>query len=206
LRLASLYDATWDFTLYGEGFLALIGDTTRYISVDRLINHPTLDPDYVSVKEYISETLSGKSFESEKITPPVLVDMLEKDCQKALGLVDKIDVANNSSLMYEIADIKAWSYLGLHLAEKLKGALALETYRRAGGDQNKQEAIDYLETALKYWDEVIAITRPIYKDMPLTHYNHGSHDRNDDNLFHWALIRDEVANDIEIAKKAVINP
>jgi hypothetical protein len=36
--------------------------------------------------------------------------------------------------------------------------------------------------------------------MRLTHYNHNSFDANDNNLFHWALIRDEVANDVEIGK------
>jgi hypothetical protein len=50
---------------------------------------------------------------------------------------------------------------------------------------------------------VIEITRPIYKDMPLTHYNGSSRDRNDNNLFHWARIRPEVARDVEIAEKAV---
>lgn len=35
--------------------------------------------------------------------------------------------------------------------------------------------------------------------MKLTHYNHNFFVPNDDNLFHWALIRDEVARDVEIA-------
>ena len=36
LRLASLYDSRWDFTLYSEGFLALQGEYTNYIGVDSL--------------------------------------------------------------------------------------------------------------------------------------------------------------------------
>ena len=40
LRLASFHAATWDYTLYSEGFLALQGDYTRYISVDQLIDLP----------------------------------------------------------------------------------------------------------------------------------------------------------------------
>ncbi len=203
LRLASLYDSRWDFTLYGEGFMALIGDFTQYISVDQLIDHPTLDPDYVSVKDFVEKRTSGGSFGKDQITPPVLIDMLEEDAQKALGLVEDIDTENDASLMYEVADIKAWSYLGLHLAEKLQGAVALQTYRIKGGEENKQNAVDHLEKALDYWDKVIEITRPIYRDMPLTHYNGSSHDRNEDNLFHWALIRPEVAQDIEIAKDAI---
>jgi len=116
--------------------------------------------------------------------------------------VKNINVSGNASLMYEVADVRVWANLGLHLAEKLRGALALQTYRVAGGEDNKQEAIEHLQWALAFWDEVVAITRPIYRDMRLTHYNGSSFDANDDNLFHWALIRDEVAQDVEIARTA----
>ncbi|MCG6912461.1 hypothetical protein LJE86_00935, partial [bacterium BMS3Abin03] len=74
---------------------------------------------------------------------------------------------------------------------------ALETYRLQGRLQD--EAIQHLKKALGYWDKVIEITRPIYKDMPLTHYNHNFFTANKNNLFHWALIRDEVARDVDIA-------
>ena len=55
---------------------------------------------------------------------------------------------------------------------------------------------------MAYWDEVVKITRPLYKDMRLTHYNHNFFVANDNNLFHWALIRDQVANDVKIARDA----
>ncbi|WP_198411345.1 hypothetical protein [Marinimicrobium alkaliphilum] len=202
LRLASLYDSTWDFTLYSEGFLALQGDYTRYISVDQLIDRPTLDPDYVSVADYVQTRRDGGSFGVERITPPILSQQLERDNREALRLVENIDVSESASLMYEVADVKTWANLGLHLAEKLKGAVALQNFRLSGDVDYQQAAIAHLEQALAYWDKVIEITRPIYKDMPLTHYNHNFFEANEDNLFHWALIRDEVAEDIEIARKA----
>jgi hypothetical protein len=200
LRLASLFDSTWDFTLYGEGFLALEGEITRYISVDRLIKQPTMDPAYVSVGEYVATLSKGGSFGNGRVTPPILVDMLERDANEALRLVNDIDTSGSASLMYEVADVKTWANLGLHLAEKLRGAVALQTYRLRGGEEHKGEAILHLERALKYWDEVIKITRPIYRDMPLTHYNGNSRDANDNNQFHWARIRGEVARDVEIAR------
>ncbi|MEJ2080413.1 MAG: hypothetical protein P8020_21540 [Acidobacteriota bacterium] len=203
LRLASLYDSRWDFTLYSEGFLALQGDYTKYISVDRLANQPTMDPDYVSVVDYVKTMLKGGSFGAGRVTPPILIARLERDNREALRLVKDIDTTGNASLMYEVSDVKTWANLGLHLAEKLRGALALTQYRLKGGEDNKKEAIDHLQQALGYWDEVIKITRPIYRDMPLTHYNNNFFDANPDNLFHWALIRDQVANDVEIARKAV---
>lgn len=200
LRLASLYDSTWDFTLYGEGFLALQGERTKYISVDRLIDQPTMDPDYVSVHDYVATLASGGSFGAGRVTPDKLIEMLERDNLEALRLVKDIDVANDASLLYEVADVRVWAQLGLHLADKLRGAIELETYRTAGGDEHKQAAIDHLTRALAHWDEVVRITRPLYRDMPLTHYNHNAFVANDDNLFHWALVRDEVAHDVEIAR------
>lgn len=197
LRLASVYDSKWDFTLYSEGFLALQGDSTKYISVDQLIEQPTMASEYVSVKEYVEKTLKGETFDYGIITPVKLAHMLERDNREALRLVEKIDVSGNASLMYEVADIKVWAYLGLHLAQKLRGAVALQTYRLQGDKQD--EAIQHLKKALDYWDTVVEITRPIYKDMRLTHYNHNFYTANDNNWFHWALIRNEVAKDVDIA-------
>jgi hypothetical protein len=202
LRLASLYDSGWDFTLYGEGFMALIGDSCNYISVNRLINQPPLDPDYVSVRNYVDTISRGGSFGKSKITPPVLIEMLNRDCEKALQLVADINTVKNASLMYEVADVKAWANLGLHLSAKLKGAISLQTFYMGGDEKNRTDAVKYLEEALGFWDRIIEITRPIYRDMPLTHYNGSSYDRNDNNLFHWEKIRPEVANDVETARKA----
>jgi len=204
LRLASAFDFTWDFTLYSEGFMALDSRVKRveYISLERLMKQPTTDPNYVSVINFVNATSSGDLLQKDKITPPVLIQMLERDANKALELVKDIKTSDNNSLMYEVADIKTWANLGLHFAEKLKGAVALQTYKLQGGEQHKQNAVKHLKNSLKYWDVVIAITRPIYNDMPLVHYSeeNGKHWReNDQRRFHWALIRPLVAKDIEYA-------
>ena len=137
--------------------------------------------------------------------------MLEKDCTHALELVKNIipTVNDNRDLIYELADIRTWSYLGLHYAEKLRAAVALHIARSTGNEDKREEAIAHLEKGLKYWDEVIAITRPLYNDMPLTHlqgYGRGDRDgshwqKYDNLLFHWAIIRPDVEKDIEIAKE-----
>ena len=86
--------------------------------------------------------------------------------------------------------------------------MALQTYRLQGGEVNKQNAVKYLENALHYWDLVVEITRPIYKDMPLAAYSY-PHEGNlsvidDSRRFHWEKLRPEVANDIAIARNAVV--
>lgn len=135
LRLASSFDFSWDFSLYSEGFMAMNRQSMDYISVDRQITQPPADPDYISTGDYVNTLSSGRSFSKDKITPPVLAGMLENDCQIALRLVKDIKTAHNSSLMYEVSDVKAWANLGLYFAEKLKGAVALQTYRLKGGEK-----------------------------------------------------------------------
>ena len=217
LRFASFFNFTTDLTLYSEGMLAQLRRTRDnpktgifYVSVDRLINQPPLDPDYVSVAEYVKTIAEGNSFGPERIIPSDLAKMLEHDCNRALELVKDINVDKDKdkALVYEVADIKAWSYLGLHFAEKIRGAVALQTFRIQGGEENKQNAITHLEKGLQYWDNVISITRPLYNDMPLVHYSEmdgtsGTRWKEFDHMrFHWELIRTDVANDIEIAKES----
>jgi hypothetical protein len=202
LRLASLYDSRWDFTLYGEGFLALQGDYTKYISVDQLIRQPVMDPDYVSVADFVAAERKGAAFPAGRVTPPALADRLERDNREALRLVAGIDTGADASLMYEVADVRTWAHLGLHLAEKLRGAVALQSFRLGGGEEPRSRAVAHLERALAEWDEVVRITRPLYRDMKLTHYNHNFFVANDRNLFHWALVREEVAADVAIARAA----
>jgi hypothetical protein len=206
LDLASLYDSRWDFTLYSEGFLALQGEHTRYIGVDALIRQPTMDPDFVSVADFVKALQAGTSFGPPRVTPDHLADRLETRSREALKLVARIDTRADASLMYEVADVRVWANLGLHLAEKLRGAVALETFRATGVEEYRTGAVAHLEKALGHWDEVIRITRPIYRDMKLTHYNGNAFEANPDNLFHWALIRDEVARDVEIARRGQPTP
>jgi hypothetical protein len=208
LRLASLFDFTWDFSLYSEGMMALDNIVKRvdYISIDRLISQPVTDPDYVSVAEYVKTISAGGSFAKNRVTPPELARLLEQDCRKALALVKNISTTTNKALLYEVADVKTWANLGLHLAEKLRGAIALQTYREQGDERYKQEAIKHLETALWFWDTVISITGPLYNDMPLVHYSEqdGKPWKENDHLrFHWEKLRPDVARDIETAKHAV---
>jgi len=210
LRTASFFDFTSDLTLYSEGMMAQLGrdKTLKYIGVDDQIKRAVLDPDAsVSIADYVKTTLAGGSIDAKKTTPPMLADMLDKDCNKALELVKNIKTSKNTALMFEVADIKTWANLGLNLAEKMRGGVALQTYRTKGGEENKQNAVAHLEKALHYWNEVVKITRPIYNDMPLTHMmDQGGKSWKDNyyDKFHWALIAPQVAADVEVAKNAKV--
>ncbi|MBO0949118.1 hypothetical protein [Fibrella forsythiae] len=206
LRLASAFDFTWDFSLYSEGMMAHDANkNVSYISVNQQITQPVLDPAYMSVLDFVRATTAGRPIETNRVTPLALASMLETDCRKALLLVGPIKTTTNRSLAYEVADVKTWANLGLHLAAKLRGAVALQTYRSTGNETMKQAAVQHLKAALGYWDEVVAITRPLYKDMPLVHLSEqkGSTPAQNDKLrFHWAYLRPQVAADVTVAEQA----
>jgi hypothetical protein len=210
LRFASNFDCGWDFTLYSEGFMALnpfnetanpTGPNVEYVTVDRLINQPPLDTTYVSIAEYVKVIAEGETFTEERMTPIKLAEGLEHDCLRALDLVKDIDVDGNKALMYEVSDIQVWAYMGLHLAEKIKGALALQFFRAQHKTEDKLIARAHFKKALELWDKVVEITRPIYNDMPLTHLSEQNGkiwQENNHRRFHWELIRSDVAKDLTI--------
>lgn len=136
-----------------------------------------------------------------------MAERLKNDCTQALELVKNIDVSNNKTLLYEVADVKIWANLGLYFSEKTQGAIALQLYRKQGDEKQKQLAVKYLESALTYWDEVVKISQPIYKEMPLVHFSEQknmSKETINELRFHWSILRKDVAYDIELAKNAVV--
>jgi hypothetical protein len=200
LRLASIYDSTWDLTLYGEGFMSLENGRMNYISVSKLMNQKTMDPQYLSIADFVTEKTSGSSGLTSSISPLQVADQLQRDALRALKLVADLEDSASNSLRYEIGDVKIWANLGLHLAEKIRGAVHLKTFQISGEESNRALAIRHLETALSYWDKVISVSRPLYKDMPLTPYLH-----NENALFHWEKLRPSVEADLQIAGDFIVN-
>lgn len=106
LRLASLFNSTWDHTLYNEGMMWLNGPAMDYIGADDLIAHEVLDPGYVAVGDYVAATNAGRAFEADRITPPILASQLEADSREALRLVEDVGASRSTELMYEVADVR----------------------------------------------------------------------------------------------------
>jgi hypothetical protein len=197
LRLASFYRATWDFTLYSEGFWALPG----FISLPRMMDRETLDPEYVSIRDYMRAVKAGEPFEEGRKTPPRLAEALERDATEALDLVASLEARSRKPgpIDYELADIRAWSHLSLYFAHKLRSAVALETYRHTGDATAHARALAEIEKAAEHWDAVIEVTSPLYADVPLPHWS--ERDRPGD-LFSWEQLRPEVRQDIEYVRNA----
>ncbi len=200
LKLASFYRATWDYTLYSEGFLAPVkpGDTkgaSPFISIDELIANRTLDPTYISIPDFVSGARTGPGL----VTPLDLADGLEADGREALKLVTSLRPAGSATtgaLECELEDIETWAYLSLYFADKLRAGTTLESYRRLGGAEVKRKAIRLLERAAVYWDKVYKITSSHYIETPYV----------DGTAFSWEKYRPQVLLDIETARRATSDP
>ena len=197
LRLASFHKGTWDFTLYSEGFSSINAQSNpdRFLGIEDLIGHPVLDPDYVSIKDYVQGLRTGRVFPPAAVVPPRLADELEADGQQALDLLSSAGQSADPAWAFEMADARAWAYLSLYFAEKLRGTVAYHQVQTGADPSRRDAAVDHLTRALGWWDELVRVTKPVYAVMPLAHLHHQNRP------FHWELLRPQVARDLELARQ-----
>jgi len=197
LRFSSFVYSTWDLTMYAEGLLVprrwqgnYDDNKSPFLSLEELMAYEVLDPDYISVRDYVRSVLDD-SLDMSKITPLQLSEELRQIGKQALDIVRDID-NENPTLECEILDIKAWSYQCFYFAEKLKAAVALESYRLNGDELKKDEAVALLKIAKNDWQELINVTKPHYQAIP--------NKQTRDSYFSWDRFLSEVERDIEVAK------
>jgi hypothetical protein len=176
-RIAGSFWWTWDYTFYTEGLLS----HGRFLRLESLMRTRPTEPNFVSVKEYGN---GGTDF-GKRITPLQLATGLEQDCSRALEIVDGI-TTKDGTLQCEIADIQAWSHLGLYFARKLRAAVALH-------QGNKSDAIRRLEEASAHWKAVVKVTEAHLQESSLGHLG--------GTKFHWKNYQVEVDADIDWVKK-----
>ncbi len=194
LIIASYWNATWDYTLYSEGLISIMNNKkVKLISLQQMCDKIPMDPDYLSVKDFIQ---NGESNAIGKITPVNLADSIDVFCNEALTELKNISAEGNNDLLYEISDIRTWANLGLYFSNKLHAAVQFQKYLDSGDKTALNLAIEWLTKANGNWHQAVVITQPIYKPMPLQHY-----ERNDNEYFHWSKVETEVMEELESLKK-----
>lgn len=208
LRLASFHSATWDYTLYSEGFLAPVQNgfndkVSPFISIDELIKHRTLDPTYLSIPDYVESTIGNINIDDTLLTPLELADDLESDGNRALKLLEDVNHRagqNVHTLNCEIADVQTWAYLSLYFADKLRAGVALETFRKTKSEEQQRKAIELLENAAQHWKEIIKVTQLHYNPVPAVQLSRLKQKHKA--VFSWEQYNDQVQRDIQIAEAA----
>jgi len=209
LKLASFFRATWDYTLYSEGFLSpmptggLADDISSFISIDELIDHATLDPAFLSIKEYVLLLKAGKEVPVGKQSPLSLADSLEADARIARSRISTIRPGASPTLECELADLQTWAWLSFYFADKLRAGVALQTFRLSGGDENRQRAISHLTKCLAHWQKVSESTLSHYHVVPYIEGNTFASEAYKDALrFSWVKYTPQVERDIELARES----
>lgn len=193
LMIASYWNATWDFTLYSEGMLAMENNKVRLISLQQMSEKQPMETTYMSISEFLEN--GGKPV-SGKISPVQLADSLESFCLTALKTVETIKTEGNVDLLYEVSDIQAWSWLGLYFSDKLRAAIDYKKFLNSGENTDHQNAVHWLEKATENWKRVVQVTKPVYQPMPLMHF---THDREGE-YFHWSVVEEEVIGELDWLK------
>ena len=212
LHLASFFASTWDYTLYSEGFMSArqpAGDygvddkRSSFISIDELIDRKTLDPGYLSIKDYVGFVTSMQKIPSDKMDPITLAQELSSDADSAYALLNNLkkhSSAFSTEYNQELADIEAWSLLSRYFAVKLRAGVSLQLFRANGRQINKVDAIAHLQTALEIWKELAVITDQNYYEVPYFK-NNIKEDNPDLDNFSWKKYIPEVERDIDIARQ-----
>ncbi len=203
LHLASFYKGTWDFTLYSEGFLAawpsgFDDNKSPFISIEELIKHETLDPQYLSIADYCQLLKNKSPLDSQLITPLQLAQVIEENCTQALHLLESIKRQENEpGLVSELADIETWCHLGYYFADKLRAGVSLENYNLFKQEKDRESALAYLEDCLGSWQEVVRLTADRYIPMPYVSMGHHEQRWPEFASFHWSNFLKDVEADIE---------
>ncbi len=196
LIIASYQNATWDFTLYSEGFLTVLNsDGKRYVGLIPLAEMAAkqpMDPSYMSISEYLE---TENNLPANKISPIQLADSIDSFCKKALREVENTETGNNVDLLYEVSDIKTWANLGMYFSDKLRAAVEYKRFTLSKKKADLEHAISWLEKAGDHWHMIVEITSPIYDPVPLEHLS-----ENDDQYFHWSKIENQVQDEIDNLK------
>ncbi|QMW04382.1 hypothetical protein [Spirosoma foliorum] len=209
LRLASFYGSTWDYTLYSEGFLAPFSaskgfqdNVSSFISINELIDHSTLEPTYLSIKEYVNQTLAKKGIPKAKLSPLKLADLLDADSKTVLQRLEQVRSGASPTLTCELADLETWAYLSRYFADKLRAAVSLQTYRLTKDKTHQQKAITYLNQCVTHWRKVSEITGSHYHEVPYTEgYISKETAYKDSQRFLWSNYLPQVEHDIALAQE-----
>lgn len=212
LRLASFHAATWDYTLYSEGFLApfsapagLHENGSSFISIDELIDHPTLDPRYLSIPYFVKSSLENKLPEGGKINPLQLADSLEADSHSVIKLVNQMRQKAVTTLKCELDDLETWAYLSQYLSDKIRAGVALQTFRVSNNEDQHQKAVKLLSDCLNHWKKIVEITSSHYGNVPyLDDHSIAGSPENDARTFSWSKYLPQVERDIALAKDAKV--
>ncbi len=200
LVIASWQNATWDFSLYSEGFLRSVmideKKALKLISLDDIAERQPMEPAYLSIADFLT---NENNVPDGRISPFHLADSLETICNQALKDVKGIKPGENVDLLYEVSDIKAWANLGLYFSNKLRAAVEYKRFKTSNDKKDLDKSIELLTKATSDWHSLVEVTTLVYKPVPLTHFCENAPEF-EELYFHWSIVEKEVKAELDWLK------
>ena len=182
---------SWDFMWAVEGCLDL---RKGFHDVNDFIGMPPMEGSGIaSIPDYVNHMLSGS--EASATSPLSVAEQLDSHADQALAFVrdyrnsDSIPAKEFSELLY---DIEAMSYLGRYYADKIRGAVELQSYRMSGGPEHKDAAVCWLLQAEQEWEAYAAAATANYQPQFLSKTR----------VIDWWALLEDVRHDTDIARQA----
>jgi hypothetical protein len=126
-------------------------------------------------------------------TPPEVAANLSTWAAGALEGVASIRSAApkmGKELDETLGDIEAMSHLGEYYCAKIRGAVALETFRQSQDPKHREAVIRHLEESVERWRAYAAAAGRLYKPQLLARTR----------TLDWMNLLDDVKKDVDIAR------
>lgn len=170
-----------------------------FIHINYFIQHDVLDfTQYCNIQDYVAKTLAKEGLGDGVMSPLQLADTLEMEAHEALEFIASVN-SSPGPIDYEIADIKAWAYLGLYYAEKIRGGTALELFRETSNDKYQKQAIVHLNNALEHWLILSKVTGEVMQPVQNAKITH----LREPIKYTWSSLIEYVEHDIKIAEENI---
>jgi hypothetical protein len=177
----------WDYLWWVEACSSsgLVNSIKGFHDVNSFIKGKAMPHSGVtSISDFVGGKTTGRS-------PEDVATAIEDFSREALTKIAGVSAGNDLECRETIEDIKAQAHLGLYYACKIRGALALASYRKSGNSEHKNSAVSQLEAALVHWQNYATALDANYHQMVIC-FN---------GLFDWHAVTEKVRNDIDIAKQ-----
>lgn len=175
----------WDYMWWVEkGTGNSWSDIDGYHNINHVIVNQTQNVSgFATIEEFVNGDDKG-------ISPLVVADELEANANAALKGIETEKAGDNIELIETLGDIRSQAYFGLYWANKIRGGVELQRFRKNKESGNKENAIVFLEKALEAYKQYAAQLDASYEKVRFA----GHH------VFDWDEIALAVEKDIEIAR------
>ena len=216
LEFNTFWAGSWDGTAYAEGNLGFnpavdAWDGTRerrFITVTDFIFHNCLDPQYMTIPEYVITALDADhrgSFTQAiegRVSPFDVAERMAASKTEISAYLDSAELINDEkadddvSLQWAwmVEDLTIWSGLADYYSYKLRASTYLYGFMYTGDEYYRELACDQLHKAAEAWEFIARFTSSRIARQGYDHFN----------VFHWERYVEDAYKDIELA--SIVKP